>query len=541
MLRHLNISTRLGLTLLLLCVALCVAGGLGIYGTIVNHDATTQIFEDETKIIIIGRINVKVFDSRLHVAQARLNIDPANLQKEGKTLTENNQETLRDLAELAKLATSPAEQAVIEPFVTTVGAFVSNYLQPVEQALLAGDAARVNALAGELANKYYSPIKQTRNTLMTAIESSTRNKREAADATHDMTLRLSGVIIGAGILIASIFGGLVLRTISRDTSELLDGILHIEKDQDLTRRLPVRGEDELGQIASALNKLLESVSGFARSVQDQSAANIAATSSLLGMARSASEGAQSQSHAAAEARDQLAEIVASMHAISRRTAETRELTLSGKALGQEGSRVVNGTAAEMVQVAEQVRLAAADIRKLDTKSCEIDTIVSAISEIADQTNLLALNAAIEAARAGESGRGFAVVADEVRKLAERTRHFTGEIQHTISSIRQETAAAVSCMESGCQLAEQGVATATTAAGMISEIQTALDAISGAVSDITDTLSNQESAADQVSGQIDSIARWSSENARDAADSSELASQTETSSRILAQAASAFRV
>ena len=356
-----------------------------------------------------------------------------------------------------------------------------------------------------------------------------------------MTLRLSGVIIGAGILIASIFGGLVLRTISRDTSELLDGILHIEKDQDLTRRLPVRGEDELGQIASALNKLLESVSGFARSVQDQSAANIAATSSLLGMARSASEGAQSQSHAAAEARDQLAEIVASMHAISRRTAETRELTLSGKALGQEGSRVVNGTAAEMVQVAKQVRLAAADIRKLDTKSCEIDTIVSAISEIADQTNLLALNAAIEAARAGESGRGFAVVADEVRKLAERTRHFTGEIQHTISSIRQETASAVSCMESGCQLAEQGVATATTAAGMISEIQTALDAISDAVSDITDTLSNQESAADQVSGQIDSIAHWSAGNARDAADSSDLASQTETSSRILAQAASAFRV
>ncbi len=97
------------------------------------------------------------------------------------------------------------------------------------------------------------------------------------------------------------------------------------------------------------------------------------------------------------------------------------------------------------------------------------------------------------------------------------------------------------MESGCQLAEQGVATATTAAGMISEIQTALDAISDAVSDITDTLSNQESAADQVSGQIDSIAHWSAGNARDAADSSDLASQTETSSRILAQAASAFRV
>ena len=62
-----------------------------------------------------------------------------------------------------------------------------------------------------------------------------------------------------------------------------------------------------------------------------------------------------------------------MHAISRRTAETHELTLSDKARGHEGSRVVNGTAAEMVQVAKQLRLAAGDIRQLETKSCEIDT------------------------------------------------------------------------------------------------------------------------------------------------------------------------
>jgi methyl-accepting chemotaxis protein len=340
---------------------------------------------------------------------------------------------------------------------------------------------------------------------------------------------------------AVLFGGAVLRTISRDTNELLAEMLSIENNHDLTRRLPVRGNDELARIALAVNKLLESMHQFARSVRDQSEANIGATSSLLSRAASVAESAQQQNQVAEQASEHLSEIVSSIHAISRRAAETRDLTVFSAQLGQQGSDVVTGTAAEMAKVAQQVQIAADDIRNLDKQSAEIDTIVSAISDIADQTNLLALNAAIESARAGESGRGFAVVADEVRKLAERTRHFTGEIQKTISTIRKETASAAACMESGRTIAEKGVSTAESAARMIVEIQSALESINIAVCDISQTVNSQETAADVVAGQISHIAQLCNENALNAESSRQLASQTESSSKTLAQATSAFRV
>lgn len=541
MLRNFTIKTRLGLTLFLLCLALTVAGALGIYGTVVNHEVTDQVVEDEAAIIIIGRINVKVFDSRLHVAQARVNIDSANLGKEGKVLAENNNETAKDLTELKRLAAGTENARLVDAFVSTVSIFVDNYLRPVEQALQVGDIEKVHEYANSVGNTYYSPIKQSRTDLMKAIEASTQKKRQEADSIYRLTFGLICVIIGGGIVMAIVFGGAVLRTISRDTDELLAEISSIEKNHDLTRRLPIRGKDELARIAQAVNRLLESMHQFARSVRDQSESNIGATSSLLSRAASVAESAQQQNQVAGQANEHLTRIVGSIHAISQRAAETRDLTAFSARLGQQGSEVVNGTALEMAKVAQQVQIAADDIRNLDRQSVEIDTIVSAISDIADQTNLLALNAAIESARAGESGRGFAVVADEVRKLAERTRHFTGEIQKTISTIREQTASAAACMESGRALAENGVSTAEAAARMIVQIQNALESINIAVSDISQTVASQETAADIVAGQINHIAELCDENAQNADSSWQLASQTESSSKTLAQATSAFRV
>lgn len=541
MLRNLTIKTRLGLNLLLLCSLLIAAGGLGIYGTVVNHAVSERLVADEALLVLIGRINVKVFDSRLHIAQAQLNIEPDNLIKEGKIIQENNNETAKDLAELNKLAAGTAKGTAVDAFVKTVGNFVDNYLRPVEGALLVGDGQKLSEVVKSTGNKYYSPIKQSRTDLMKAIEQSTEQSRGEAKKTYDLTLTLIALLVGAGLVLAVVVGLMIARSINRDTTNLLTGMLRIQQDHDLSYRLPIAGTDELSQIARAVNKLLESLNQFARSVRDQSEGNITAILTLLEKTASVSESAQLQSQESKSASQQLAEIVSSIHSIAHHINDTRDLTASGSELGRQGNTVVTGTAQEMSRLANQVQEAAEGIRKLDEQSSQIDVVVSAINEIAEQTNLLALNAAIEAARAGESGRGFAVVADEVRKLAERTRVLTSEIQHTIGSIRKETASATESMQMGRQLAENGVQTAQQAATAIVEIQTSLDTINQAVCGIADTLASQQAVADRVSSQIENIARLSEENADNAESSRILARDSENGSRSLAEAASLFKV
>lgn len=139
-------------------------------------------------------------------------------------------------------------------------------------------------------------------------------------------------------------------------------------------------------------------------------------------------------------------------------------------VAEQGTLVIQETAREMRQIAENIGSSAKLVAQLGDRSEQITAIVNTIRGIADQTNLLALNAAIEAARAGDQGRGFAVVADEVRQLAGRTSGSTKEIADMIGKILAETREAVASMDATQEGANRGVTLADQAGQVIVQIR-----------------------------------------------------------------------
>ncbi|MGE1084449.1 methyl-accepting chemotaxis protein [Pseudomonas shirazensis] len=151
---------------------------------------------------------------------------------------------------------------------------------------------------------------------------------------------------------------------------------------------------------------------------------------------------------------------------------------------------VKDTVETMNRIVSQVSTASAGVEALGQQSQLITSIVSTIGGIAQQTNLLALNAAIEAARAGEQGRGFAVVADEVRKLAGRTSAATQEIVEVVQKNNALVEAAVVSMGESTHQAEIGLALASQAGHVITEIQSGAQEVVTAVGRFSSQIAGQ---------------------------------------------------
>ncbi|TXC91099.1 methyl-accepting chemotaxis protein [Metabacillus litoralis] len=125
---------------------------------------------------------------------------------------------------------------------------------------------------------------------------------------------------------------------------------------------------------------------------------------------------------------------------------TLDLAMRSTKEADYGNKAINEAIQHLGKVTSTVEFATESIQKLGSRSEEIGSIITVISDISNQTNLLALNAAIEAARAGENGKGFAVVADEVRKLAEQSNSAANQITTLIEDIQSETKVTVNTME-----------------------------------------------------------------------------------------------
>ena len=337
------------------------------------------------------------------------------------------------------------------------------------------------------------------------------------------------IVIGVALLVILAFSillaWLVSHTITRPIKAVVDTIKDIAQGEgDLTKRLPILGNNEIGELSEWFNTFVNKLQGIISQVSGSSLHLASAANQLCSTAESIATGAEEVAAQAETVATASEEMAATSGDIAQNCLMVSEGSSKANDTALAGSKVVQATVEGMVRIAEQVKGSAQRVESLGARSDQIGEIIGTIEDIADQTNLLALNAAIEAARAGDQGRGFAVVADEVRALAERTTKATKEIGGMIKSIQAETRGAVNAMGEGVEEVEKGSSDAARSGKALQEILSQIQVVTMQVSQIATAAEEQTATTSEITNNIHQISMVMQETAKGAHESSAAATQ-----------------
>ncbi|WP_434472177.1 methyl-accepting chemotaxis protein [Aeromonas veronii] len=302
-------------------------------------------------------------------------------------------------------------------------------------------------------------------------------------------LVLVGSILAISWLVSMLLGP--LSKVSQALARIADG------NGDLTQRIKIDANDEVGQLANSFNRFVGSQHQLIANIRQLANELNADAERSLVTNQAAVDELQRQQQEVTMVATAVTEMASATMEIAGNAENTAAAAQQSAQSSEQGKMLVNKTRQSINGLAEEVGQATEVIGELSRHAQAITSILSTIQGIAEQTNLLALNAAIEAARAGEQGRGFAVVADEVRVLSRRTQDSTQQIQSTIETLQQTTARAVSLMQTSQSLADNSVQDADAAAAALEEITQAVSLISDMAGQIATAAEEQT----QVTGEI----------------------------------------
>lgn len=373
---------------------------------------------------------------------------------------------------------------------------------------------------------------ETAQNSATAMQANTA--QTVRDAAGELRWRIGVglVLVGLGVLlmVAVVLGRRVvskLRLLIAALDDLAAG------EGDLTKRVALDSRDEIGDMASAVNRFVDKLQPIVRE-----AGEVAQRTGVeIGTMAQRNAGADA---AAALQRD---EVAASLRDLSSMADEAQAESHAMQAALQqvvdirqatdENSRASTQLAKLIEKLAGEVESGSQVIERLAKQSEQIEVVLTVIHGIAEQTNLLALNAAIEAARAGETGRGFAVVADEVRALASKTQSSTGDIQAHIVALQQGAKEAVATIGQAGRQASEGLLVLRDNERRQQSVQAAVEQVHAAIGLATRAAEQQASGAQAVRGRVENIHAQAERSA-------EVVMQTTASSKVLDDLAAQLR-
>ena len=317
-----------------------------------------------------------------------------------------------------------------------------------------------------------------------------------------------GVVVVAGLVFTS-----VLRRWFAPLRKVRDAMVAVAGGGgDLTARIGVGRNDEVGQIARAFNDFTESLRGIIHEVKQASSEVRTAAHEIATGNADLSSRTESQ----ASSIQQSASSIAQLHSSTVTNAES----------AREANRIAQEAAALAAEGGTKVHEVVETMGGITASSKRIGEIIGVIDSIAFQTNILALNAAVEAARAGEQGRGFAVVASEVRTLAQRSGEAARDIRQLIQKSTQD-------VESGAHRVDDAGRT-------ISQVVESVRSVSALMARIVEATQQQTGGIGEVNDAVNQIDQMTSQNAALVEQAAAAATSLSDQSARLVEAVGRFR-
>jgi len=335
-------------------------------------------------------------------------------------------------------------------------------------------------------NSLDTALQQQIDLLVKQIKATSTKVTENSLASVSTLLTLIMVGLAAAILAIAVINYQVGRSILNPLNELgRTAETLANSGGDLTHRLVVHNDDEIGRVSGQFNAFLDAMHKIISTMKSVSGGVVTAASNIREMTTNINDDVGAQSNNMDATTQAIEEMGRAVEEVSQNANDTANSAQETDEQSQKGKIQLDQTLALILEMIGKMDESQQSTLSLDASVDKIGAILDNISSIADQTNLLALNAAIEAARAGEQGRGFSVVADEVRTLASRT-------QESLEQTRSIVAHLQSASQGSVALISETKESGTVVSHHADETSTVLETIRNMVGDIS--ANNQQIAA-----------------------------------------------
>lgn len=474
-------------------VVILIAATLGIFANIkvgvIEHDSNRLANNALPSIYLVEEVRSGVLTQNDLLLQ---HIDSINKDEMGRLQSEINNAISKNtsaLAECEKLITTDKGRSLVDSLKASRSEYSASRDEVLKSSRLGTAAGKKDAVVIRDQRLRSAFVKYMADAEALVAFKKADGEEQGRDIQSSVAAAHFGILLGLAIAVLgaiaiSIF---VVRSITTPLAVAV-GLVDQVAGGDLSRSVEVTSKDELGQMLSALNRMLDNLRNTVRDVS--AASNNVATGSqeMSSTAEQLSQGSSEQAAAAEETTSAMEEMTASVQQNADNARQTDKIASTAAEDAKSSGEAVTRTVQAMKEVAEKINI---------------------IEEIARKTDLLALNAAVEAARAGEHGKGFAVVASEVRKLAERSQTAAAEIN---------------------RLTTDGVKTAEGAGQLLSKLVPDIRKTAELVREIAAASSEQSTGALQINKAIQQLDQVIQQNAAAseemASTSEELASQAE---------------